>query len=201
MASEVDIANLALARLGDSASVASISPPEGSSQAEHCARFYPIARDSLLEMHDWGFTTRRAALAALSVTTWNWSYAYARPTNVVHLLSVLPAAASPDDAGEPYDTENTDTGTPIILTDLADATLRYTLRVTDTTRFPPLFTDALAWLLASHLAGPVIKGDAGTAEAKRCMAMFQAMVSQAIRSDSNQRNHSPAHTPTWMEGR
>lgn len=201
MASEVDIANLALARLGDSASVASISPPEGSSQAEHCARFYPIARDSLLEMHDWGFTTRRAALAALSVTTWNWSYAYARPTNVVHLLSVLPAAASPDDAGEPYDTENTDTGTPIILTDLADATVRYTLRVTDTTRFPPLFTDALAWLLASHLAGPVIKGDAGTAEAKRCMAMFQAMVSQAIRSDSNQRNHTPAHTPTWMEGR
>lgn len=201
MASEVDIANLALARLGDSASVASISPPEGSSQAEHCARFYPIARDSLLEMHDWGFTTRRATLAALSVTTWNWSYAYARPTNVVRLLSVLPAAASPDDAGEPYDTENTDTGTPIILTDLADATVRYTLRVTDTTRFPPLFTDALAWLLASHLAGPVIKGDAGTAEAKRCMAMFQAMVSQAIRSDSNQRNHSPAHTPTWMEGR
>jgi len=201
MASEVDIANLALARLGDTASVASISPPEGSSQAEHCARFYPIARDSLLEMHDWGFTTRRATLAALSVTTWNWSYAYARPANVVRLLAVLPAAASPDDAGEPYDTENTDTGTAIILTDLADATLRYTLRVTDTTKFTPLFTDALAWLLASHLAGPVIKGDAGTAEAKRCMAMFQVMLSQAVRSDSNQRHHVPTHTPDWMGGR
>lgn len=51
MASEVDICNLALARLGDNATVASIDPPEGSAQAEHCARFYAIARDSLLEMH------------------------------------------------------------------------------------------------------------------------------------------------------
>ena len=40
MASEVEICNLALARLGDAATVVSIDPPEGSAQAEHCAMFY-----------------------------------------------------------------------------------------------------------------------------------------------------------------
>ena len=58
MASEVDICNLALGHLGDNATVSSISPPEGSAQAEHCARFYPIARDALLEMHNWNFAMR-----------------------------------------------------------------------------------------------------------------------------------------------
>ncbi|NBQ76422.1 MAG: hypothetical protein EBU14_13895, partial [Acetobacteraceae bacterium] len=62
MASEVDICNLALANLGDTATVASINPPEGSAQSEHCSRFYPIARDTLLEMHNWNFSTRRILL-------------------------------------------------------------------------------------------------------------------------------------------
>ena len=59
MSSEIDICNLALARLGDDATVASIDPPEGSAQAEQCARFYSIARDTMLEMHDWRFATKR----------------------------------------------------------------------------------------------------------------------------------------------
>ena len=63
MASEVEICNLALAHLGDEATVASIDPPEGSAQAEHCQRFYPVSRNSLLEMHDWAFATKRATLA------------------------------------------------------------------------------------------------------------------------------------------
>ena len=48
MASAVDICNLALSHLGDTATVASLDPPEGSAQAEHCARFYPVARDALV---------------------------------------------------------------------------------------------------------------------------------------------------------
>ena len=46
MASVADICNMALGHLGDSATVASIDPPEGSAQAEHCARFYPMVRDA-----------------------------------------------------------------------------------------------------------------------------------------------------------
>ena len=98
MASEVDICNLALARLGDNATVASIDPPEGSAQAEHCARFYAVARDSLLEMHAWKFATRRVQLAKLTVESWDWSFAYAEPTGALKLLGVLSATASRRDS-------------------------------------------------------------------------------------------------------
>ena len=201
MASEVDIANLALAKLGDVASVASISPPEGSAQAEHCAQFYPIARDSMFELHDWKFITRRSNLALLSADSWNWNYAYAFPANLIKILSILPAEASPDDDGADYDIENKADGTAMILTDLENATIRYTVRVTDTGRFPPLFVDALSWLLASHLAGPVIKGEAGMQEAKRCLQMGQAVLNQAIFQDSNQRQKEITHKVPWLEDR
>lgn len=201
MASEVDICNLALARLGDTATVASIDPPEGSAQAEHCARFYAVARDSLLEMHPWKFATRRVQLAKLTVPSWNWACAYAEPADALRLLAVLPPDARSDDDTLPFEAESDASGAAIILTNQEDACLRYIGRVTDTTKFPPLFVDALAWLLASYLAGPVLKGDAGAVMAKACYQSFIFVFNQARVSDANQRKERPEHTPGWIAGR
>jgi hypothetical protein len=201
MATEVDIANLALAHLGDSATVASLDPPEGSAQAEHCAIFYPIARNTLLEVHNWKFSIRRITLAALSVPSYEWAFAYAAPSDAIRMLSVLPANGSAADDSQPYDTESSDTGAGLILTDQDGATLRYTALVTDTSKFPPLFIDALAWLLASHLAGPILKGDAGKAEAKACYSAYRTILAQATVSDANQRKIRPTHTPAWIGAR
>lgn len=201
MASEVDICNLALARLGDNATVASIDPPEGSAQAEHCARFYAIARDSLLEMHAWKFATRRVTLATLTVATWNWTYAYAEPSGALKLLAVLSATAANDADTQDFEAASDESGTAIVLTNQEDATLRYVARTTDTTKFSPLFVDALAWLMASYLAGPVLKGDAGAAAAKACYQSFLVAFSLAKTSDANQRNVRPDHSPAWIAGR
>lgn len=201
MSSEVAICNLALAHLGDSATVASIDPPEGSAQAEHCARFYPIARDALLEMHPWKFATRRLRLAAMAVDTYNWSFAYAEPAGCVRTLAVLSDTSVSADEGQPYETDGQATGAPTIYTNQADAVLHYVARVTDATKFTPLFTDALSRLLASYLAGPVIKGDAGKAEAKAQLAAFRTVLSQAMTSDANQRKLDQTHTPAWIAGR
>lgn len=201
MASEVDICNLALSRLGDNATVASINPPEGSAQGEHCARFYPIARDSLLESHPWKFATCREPLARLSHESWNWAYAYAAPVKAIRLLSILPATASNDARTQDYEMEADNNGVMLILTNVEQATVRYIARVTDPTKYSPLFVDALGWLLASHLAGPIIKGDAGAAMARSCYQSFQVVNSQALVSDSNQQQITPAHMPDWMADR
>lgn len=201
MASEVDVCNLALARLGDEATVASIDPPEGSAQAEHCARFYPIARDALLEMHPWKFAVRRETLAALSVPSWNWAYAYAAPAGVLSFIAVLSATASSSDETQPFDVESDSNGAVIVLTDTEGATVRYIAHTTDTSRFSPLFIDALAWLLASHLAGPMLKGDTGAAMAKSCYQNFLVALAHARTSDANQRKVKPAHSPAWIGGR
>lgn len=201
MASEVDIVNLALAHLGDNATVASIDPPEGSAEAEHAARFYPIARDVLLESHGWRFATRRTVLAQLNLPSWNWQYVYAAPNNSLKLLSVLPVSAANDAQTQEYEAASSDAGDAIVYTNQEVASLRYITRVADTTKYPPLFIDALAWLVGSYLAGPVVKGDAGVAMAKSCYANFRASFSQAIESDANQRKITPKHDPEWMSGR
>lgn len=182
--------------------MASIAPPEGSAQAEQCARFYSIARDTMLEMHDWRFATKRVVLALSAASdTWEWAYAYAVPANYLRLLKILPETGSAQDDTEAFDQMVDADDGQVILTNCANASLIYTTRVTDTTRFSPLFVDALGWLLASYLAGPIIKGDAGKAESKACLGHFGMTLAQAKISDANQRKTTPTHNPAWIAGR
>lgn len=201
MASEVDISNLALSRIGDEATVSSINPAEGSAQAEHCARFYPIARDVMLESHSWRFATRRATLAPLSAPAWSWRFVYAMPNDVLRALAVLPPDAPNDTATQRYVVESDAAGNPVIYTDQPVATLRFVARVADTTKFSPLFVDALGWLLASYLAGPVLKGDVGAKTAQNCFAAYRTVLSSAMVSDANQRSTQPKADAPWIRVR
>jgi hypothetical protein len=226
MASQVDICNLALAHLGDNATVSSIDPPEGSAQAQHCKRFYSIALDSLLEMHYWNFSVRRVVLPLLTTVWDQWKYAYAVPGNSINFISVMPSDVvddystrfvptdspsfghnySPVIAGgryspQPYTVETQVDGSQVLLTNQENAILRYTVHVTDTTLFSPLFTLTLSWHLASMLAGPIIKGSEGAAEAKRCTQMMAGYLAEAQASDANQRSIKPEHIVPWTAGR
>jgi hypothetical protein len=225
MASEVDIANIALSRLGNRATVSSLDPPEGSPEAAHCASFYPIARDSLLEMHFWSFATRRVALALLSeAPPSEWQYAYAAPDDILKINAVTAIDASDDYSTglqppysvygasntetsfgvytpQPYVRESLEDGSPVIYTNQETAAIRYTRRITDSTRFTPLFCDALGVLLASYLAGPILKGDAGRRIAQALRQEAEMMLSRAAVSDANQRRASVAHAVPWQVNR
>jgi len=201
MASDVDICNLALARLGERATVVSISPPEGSVQAEHCARFYQVARDALLEMHPWTFATRRVALGLLAAPARGWTYTYAVPTGASRLLAVCASSAASDADTQPFEVQGDAHGARLILSDQPGAHVRFIARVTDATKFSSLFVDALAWLLASHLAGPILKGDAGAHMAQLCYRHFQAVLGHARVADANQGKTRLAHAPAWIAGR
>ena len=230
MASEVDIVNLALSHLGDAATVASINPPDGSAQAEYGQRFYPIARDSLLEMHDWGFATKRVLLAQVTNPSAQWAYCYAQPADLINTISVLDANATDDTAvgvtfptawGEgplvngggytpqPFQLESSAQGADVIYTNQAGAALRYVARVTDPTRFSPLFVETLSWSLASMMAGPVIKGDAGTQAAARCTLIAfgqngrSGKFAQAAASDAGQKRTTARDRQqvSWIAGR
>lgn len=189
MASEVDICNLALAHLGDSATVSAITPPDGSKQADHCKRFYPVARDALLVSHVWSFASRRAALALLDLEDLpvEWAYGYAYPT-CLKVLAVFPpdvaalstgAIFNPDEfiaraqKAFPFDITTLENGSRVIYTNVEDAYVFFIRPVTDTTMFTSLFTLALARLLASFLAGPILKGVAGMKVAASHLKWFE----------------------------
>lgn len=201
MASEIEVCNLALGHLGDDATVASIDPPEGSAQAEHCARFYPIARDTLLQSHGWNFATRRIQLAQMSAVPYGWAYAYARPDGALDVFDIqFPETMDYAQQSYPFVCESDADGNEVIYTDVENAVARYIVQVTDTTKFPPLFTLALSWQLASLLAGPILKGDAGAAEAKRCAQMAQAYLGEAKVADTRQRRVPVVHSASGIVG-
>ena len=200
MASEIDICNMALARLGDEATVSSLYPPEGSQQAEHCARMYPMARDSLLELHEWGFATKRAMLAEFAGIWQGWVYAYAVPADCIKILAVYPPDAKDDGQAQAYEREMVGTQS-VIYTNQPVATVPYIPRVTDTTKFSPLFVEAPGWLMASYLAGPVIKGDAGMKVTQAHYGVAMSVIARAATADSNQRHGTPEHSVGWIAGR
>lgn len=222
MATEVDICNLALAHLGDDATIASLNPPEGSAQAEKAARFYPIARDNLLEMHTWNFAAKRGNLALTTNTLDQWDYAYIAPSDMMNPVAIISPSAQND-----YATRMSAGDTPgnltanfaptivagqytpqqfaiegsFIYTNQENAMLRYQAYVTDPTLFSPLFVTTLSWHLASMLAGPIIKGDQGMAEAKRSTQMMQGYLTQAKQSDNLHRDITIEHIVPWTSGR
>lgn len=239
MASEIDICNLALGHLGDDATVSSISPPEGSIQAEHCARFFPIARDLTLEAHEWGFATRRANMAMLGSAATSdigatgiapppeWLYVYQLPSDCRNIIKLRDPNVPPDlmltDVPQgypnsfqpyvqpygcfpdiPYELESLSDGTNVVYTNLENAIVHYVASVTDTTKFSAQFTDAVGWLLASYLAGPIIKGDAGAAMAQTMMKAYLVSLSKAMTNDANNRRRTQAEsqrTAPWMASR
>lgn len=203
MASDIDICNLALGHLGDEANVSSINPPDGTAQATHCSRFYAIARDATLEMHAWGFATKRASLAQLATpSTTAWAYQYAVPPDMIKPLSVYPADADyvdgigDDDNKQPYLREG-----DVILTNTPDAMLRYIARITDPTRFTPLFVETFGYKLAARLAGPIVKGATGVEVAKGMDNLAKEYLAHATANDANAANYRPEHQPDWLSAR
>lgn len=193
MSSEVDICNLALSHLGDEAQVAAIVPPDGTIQSAHCARFYPIARGALLEAHPWPFATKRTAIAEVdNPSPDDWSYAYAIPSTCIRPLAALypgvPARAfglDTDAGSHPYLVEADEDGDLILYTNVKTAVLRYIDLVTDTSKYPPLVVLALSRLLASYLAGPILKGDTGMKVAQMQLKIFEMEFAKAAASSSN----------------
>lgn len=234
MASIVDICNIALGHVGDAANVQSIDPPDGSVQADYCHTFYPIARDSLLERHDWSFAMKRTTLALLSVNGGapQWAYCYAQPDDLLNAIAVLDPTAQDDTSvgllmsytganfetpyprggvytPQPFILESAADGTDVVYTNQPGATMRYVQRITDPTKFSPLFVETLAMALGSLLAGPIVKGLEGARlrAALRNEAFGQngmsGLFGQAVASDSGNKKSSirDRQQVTWINAR
>jgi hypothetical protein len=102
---------------------------------------------------------------------------------------------------QPYTTELNAEGDQIILTNCPNAVLRFTRAVDDPNKFSPLFAMALSYMLASLLAGPILKGDAGAKMAEAMLKRAGMFEAQAEASDANQRRIVVEQRVSWMAGR
>lgn len=146
MADETSIANLALAKLGISPIMALT---DDSKQAQFANRFYAQTRDEVLSSHRWNFAMRRAALNRLATAPdFEWEFAYQLPADCLRVVQLN--GYEPSEAQGTFAVEADQ-----LFTDAEEAQVRYIARVTDGSLYPALFSQALATLLASRLAGPL----------------------------------------------
>lgn len=194
MASAIDVCNLSLAHLGETPNLSSIDPPEGSAHADTLARFYPIARDAVLERKTWSFALKRVVLAEVTSNSDAWAYKYALPADCIRPLAILVEGTSDENgASEAFDLEG-----GYIYTNAPEATLRYIFRQTDLTKWTPHAITTLSWLLASYAAGAVCEDK----QVKQwAVTMYENELGLGAQANTNSRQTARTRTPASIQAR
>lgn len=208
MASIVDICNTGLAHLGSDAAITAIDPPDGSTEAGYCKRFYPIARRRMIESFNWPFAMKRALLAEVTNDSDVWTYAYGYPADCLRIVRILTAGQLrsileqltnqgdgairstlyDEEAGAPFQREG-----QVVYTHEEEAVALYLRDITDPTKFSPSFETAIGYDMASLLAGPIIRGAEGakTAMNFRQMALDVAAQATTLAANESREEHLP----------
>lgn len=199
MASKVEICNLALSSLGKE-NINAMT--EQSAEARACNQFYNHARDTLLQAYPWGFAGRTRSLAEIANDKpGQWGHAYERPTDCLKVRWVRPEYGSAphcrlstqEEISFPHELEGDK-----IYCDLSPAFLRYTFKLDDPTKYPPLFVDALAFHLAVRLAIPLTRDPKMRADAYQ---LAIATTGTAQMWDANEEQHSSDIDSEFVEVR
>lgn len=151
MASVVQICNIALSRIGQSARIDSLE--EQSLAAELCTLHYDECRKQVLRDFPWPFAEARVVLADIGSPPTNWLFRYRYPTDCLEARRItVPGNETPQADQRITFAVAYASGGRSIVSNQPQAELSYTVDVQDTTYFDPLFVSALAWKLAAELA-------------------------------------------------
>ena len=187
-ASVISICNMALARIGVSSFISSLS--EASNEARVCALFYDQMRDYALRDYPWNFANKRIALSEAGDAPTNWEYMYVYPSDCLKARAIVPPGlrAPRSDQRIPFETGYYD-GQRVIFSNQAQAELIYTTRIEDPTIFDPMFTSALSYLIASEIAMPL---SVQPAVAKQARDAYALVSSAAAASNMTESTEQPA---------
>lgn len=212
MANAVDICNLALGQLGERGEVVALDPPDGSAYAAECSNYYPIALRKLLEEYDWSFMQTRAKLNKLAnfdSELYGYKNAYALPSDCVRVVRVSEANAentmSPFASEFPRNYEiqySKTTDNRILLTNVDNAIIQYTLYRDVPALFPTYFIEALVLCLAIYLVGPLKRSDPASTIAQNLRQAYEQTLSKAKTADAqNAARHHFKYIPSQIRAR
>lgn len=180
MYSEVGICNMALNSMGIGRVISKLT--DATEEARACRRFYEHARDELLRGYPWNWAAGVSQLAARNGSDPFGACVYAYPAGALRICRVF----SPDapSARPNWHIRRASGGGKVIVTHVVPAWAEYTSRVTDPAEFPPLFVDALVWLLAAKLTLS-LKGDGETRRGD-IMQYYLLSRQNAMAADANE---------------
>ncbi len=120
-----------------------------SKQSVQCLLHYDQTRDALLQSHFWRFANGRSALTKINAPPFEWDNQFDLPNDFLVLRSIYDNTLV-DNARSSFAIEG-----QAILTNDSTMEIRYVKKVTDTTKFSPLFTEVLILQLELKLVGPL----------------------------------------------
>jgi len=188
MASETDIANAALSKLGERR-ITSLA--DDSKPARAMAERYERLRDLELSTNSWRFACVRTSLPALlAAPAWGFSVAYQRPADDLKPLLVggsiyatfsnpsiysVWATRAPDEMLYEIvgDEIHTDLGAPL--------QYEYVKREPDTSKFSPMFVEALACRLAMDACEELTQS---SSKIQAAAAMYQDAIDAAVKGNA-----------------
>lgn len=151
--SETSICNQSLGTIG--AKQIDNVETDASIQAIQCRLHYEPTRDALIRSYTWRFASARAVLAQNTITpVFEWEFQYILPNDFMAMRSIYENRFSSINFRN-YVLEGDQ-----LLTDEDEMSIRYVKKVTDTSKFDPLFVKVLVLLLADEMIGPLTGGDA-----------------------------------------
>jgi hypothetical protein len=168
MASKTEICNMALKHLAQK-TVDNVDT-ENSAEAISCRTFYDIAVESLLRFAEWPFATTEADLGLIEEDpNEQWQFSYQYPAECLRFIEMVnPAEVTVIDPQTgryaylnsiPFEIRYGTSGREI-WTNLEDAVGKYVRTISETGRFPPDFTLALSFHIASLIAPSVVGAEA-----------------------------------------
>jgi hypothetical protein len=146
--SPTDIANLALSEIG-ARLIASLET-ENSEEARVCRLHYPQARDALLRQHQWNFAIVRADLSKLAEAPLDdWDSAWQMPADCARVVRI--ASGNPQVVCGDFTIE----GRTLLTRGVEVVSLVYVSNAAPVPDWDSLFVEAMTYLLASKIAGPI----------------------------------------------
>jgi hypothetical protein len=198
MASQVEIANRALTKLG---AARIISFGDDNKQARAVQSMFTIVRDAELRAHVWSFAVKRSSLAALvSTPDWGFEYEYELPSDCLRLLQVNDFFQGPsmDDYRNQSTAEYMLESNKILTNYAAPLKIRYIKREQDTAQWDSTFVEAVACRLAAEMAEDLTqsnqKKDAAWKE-------YDQALMAAIRSGAVEQQHQDMPDDSWVLSR
>lgn len=192
MASKVEIANLALTKLGDDPI---LLLTDDTKPARTLNRIFDLVADAEMKASWWKFTIKRTELSALvDAPAWGYAYQYPLPSDYLGLVQIndfyIRAASR---ARTPWSVES-----GLLLTDMtAPLKTRYVARVA-AANWDPLFVDAFACKLAMEACETLTQSDS---KFQRVAKQYELAIQRAHAMDAIENPPEEFPLGSWNDSR
>lgn len=197
---QLQLINLSLVNLGQNVITQAQLTANAHPSAVAANLWWEPCRDEVLGSNNWSFATVTATLSALDIDDARWDYVYSYPVSAVSSMWYVynDATASIRDQQEFTVRYIPTLGVSAIFSDLDEAKVEYTYKVTDTTMWSPQFIMAFTYRLAAAMAMSITgAGDKGLQAAQT----FNGLIAEAKRLSFYEKPKKPDEDCKYINAR